>query len=626
MNTRRDFIKTTAVASAGLSLASAGGLLRAPDTVSATSSNLAVRRLQADLAIVGGGMAGVCAALAAARNGARVVLAQDRPVLGGNASSEVKMHIVGADCHGARAGTRESGIIEELRLDDAARNPHRCFSQWDLLLYEKVKLEPNITLLLDTTCVSCVTAGGRIQSLTALRNISDDVFEISASFFADCSGDGRLAVEAGADVHTGREAKAEFNESLARDVADRHTLGSSIMFTGRRLDTPQPFIAPSWARQFTKDDFKHRPINSYEYGYWWLEWGGQLDTIKDHDAIRHELLRIALGVWDYIKNSGAHPKAANWALDWVAPIPARRESRRLLGPHILTQHDVQGGKIFDDAVAYGGWAMDIHPPEGMDVPGQPPFTPTGLAQVYTIPFRALRSRNIANLLCAGRNISATHVAFASARVMATCAVEGQAIGTAAAFAVRDGRTLADLDIPALQQQLLKDDAYIPALNNSDPADHARRASVSASSQQDAAPAAAVIDGVARDLIGQWGAWADQRPHHWASTQLPAWLELDLGAPVTVSEVHLTFDSGFQRELTLSAGDWATTHCVRGPQPETVRDYQLYADGELIVEEHGNWLRKRVHKFPRPLTVGKLRLHITATNGHPHARVFEVRVY
>ncbi|HRP04109.1 MAG TPA: FAD-dependent oxidoreductase, partial [Opitutaceae bacterium] len=165
--------------------------------------------LHADLVVVGGGLAGVCAALSAARNGARVVLLQDRSVLGGNASSEIRMHAVGADFHGRRPGARESGIIEELRLEDAARNPHRSYSQWDLLLYEKIVTEPNITLLLDTTCAGCASVGhfgGQriIKSIEGVRHSTEDIFTIHAGLFADCSGDGRLGVEAGADFTVGR--------------------------------------------------------------------------------------------------------------------------------------------------------------------------------------------------------------------------------------------------------------------------------------------------------------------------------------------------------------------------------------------------------------------------------------
>ena len=393
--------------------------------------------LHTDFVVVGGGLAGVCAALAAARNGRRVVLIQDRSVLGGNASSEIKMHAVGADFHGRRPGARETGLIEEFRLEDAARNPHRSYSQWDLLLYEKVTAEPNITLLLDTDCTGCTTVTlpsgqRRITAVSAVRQSTEDTFTIHADTFADCSGDGRLGFEAGADFTIGRESRAAYGESLARDVADAHTLGSSILFTARQHATPQPFIAPSWVRPFKKHEFKHRPVKGYEYGYWWSEWGGQLDTLKDNAAIRHELLRIALGIWNYIKNSGEHPDSANWALDWVGAIPGKRETRRFLGPHVLRQQDIAGGAQFADAVAYGGWWLDLHPPSGVDAVDEEPCVQHHFPHLYTIPLRSLHSRNVANLFFAGRDISATHVAFASTRVMATCAVMGQAIGTAAA--------------------------------------------------------------------------------------------------------------------------------------------------------------------------------------------------
>ena len=225
--------------------------------------------LDCDLCVIGGGLSGVCAALSAARRGSRVVLVQDRSVLGGNASSEIRMHIVGADCHGSRPGARETGLLEELRLEDAVRNPHRSFSQWDILLYEKVLLEPNITLLLNATCDGCETftenGATLIRSAHVIRNSTEEEFVITAKFFADCSGDGRLGLEAGADFLKGRESKADFGESLALDVADEQTLGSSILLTSRRHDTPQPFITPSWVRKFSRGDFYHRPIGSWEY-------------------------------------------------------------------------------------------------------------------------------------------------------------------------------------------------------------------------------------------------------------------------------------------------------------------------------------------------------------------------
>lgn len=597
-----------------------------------SASRFVKKSLDADFVVVGGGMAGVCAALAAARNGLSVILVQDRSVLGGNASSEIRMHIVGADCHGSRPGAREAGLIEELKLEDAYRNPHRSYSQWDLLLYEKVVDEKAITLMLDSDCIGCqmTPEGDGIASVTVLRNSTEEIFEITGRYFADCSGDSRLGFEAGADLRMGRESQAEYGESLAPVEADKQTLGSSILITGREYPTPQPFIAPHWVRKFTKDQLHHRPIHSFEYGYWWFEWGGQLDTIKDNEVIRHELLRIALGIWDYVKNSGHHPEAANWALDWVGAIPGKRESRRLLGRHVLLQDDVLSGRIFPDAVAYGGWAIDLHPPSGVDAVDEPPFTPTHGKHIYTIPLRSLYSRNIGNLLFAGRNMSASHVAFASTRVMATCAVMGQAIGTAAALALRDCVSLDQLTegegIRKLQQQLIKDDAYLPSIPGNDPADLAKRATVSASTEKPGYEAALVLDGITRELPEHLGPWADGQAHRWESATLPATLDLTFPEAVEVSEIHITFDSGFQRELILSLSDHHTAKSLRGAQPELVKAYRVYLDGEVVVSEEANYLRKRVHRLDSPRRGSSLRVVVLATHGAQEARVFEVRAY
>jgi hypothetical protein len=602
-----------------------------------TSQYLKTNRLTVDFVVVGGGMAGTIAAVAAARNGASVVLVQDRSVLGGNASSEIRMHIVGADSHGGKPGARETGIIEELRLEDATRNPHRSYSQWDLLLYEKVKAESNITLLLDTTCVSAEVAvasdGARcITAVRAVRNSTDDEFLITARWFADCSGDGRLGAEAGADFTEGRESRATHGESLAPEQADKNRLGSSIMFMSREHAAPQPFISPNWIRKFSKDDFRgHRDIFSYEYGYWWFEWGGHLDTIKDNETIRHELLRIALGVWDYIKNSGDHPGAANYALDWVAAIPGKRESRRFLGRHILSEKDIFNPAARPDAVAYGGWWIDLHPVEGVDAPSQPACMQHPFENIYCIPYGCYCSRNVDNLFFAGRNISATHVAFASTRVMATCAVGGQAIGTAAALLTSQNATssaeLATAEgLHSLRQRLLRDDAFIPGVCNQEAGDLALSALISASSEAPDGPATRVTDGIARHLRASWGPWSADESHSWKSQTLPATLRLELPEPATLYEIHITFDTGLERELMLSGSNKSSSKILRRPQPETVKHYRLLMDGKVVAEESFNYLRKRIHNLPAATTARLIELEILATHGVPEARVFEMRCY
>ncbi|MBC8164545.1 MAG: FAD-dependent oxidoreductase, partial [Bryobacteraceae bacterium] len=388
--------------------------------------------LETDIFVAGGGLSGVCAAISAARAGSKVVLVQDRSRLGGNSSSEVKMHVVGSSCHKGRLGWRETGLIEEFRLDDAVNNPQRCWELWDILLYDKVISEPNITLLLETILCSTDMKGDRIESVTARCDKSEHIYHVKAKVYVDATGDSRLGLEAGAEFRSGRETRSEFNESLAPEVADKETLGSSILFTSQLHRKPMPFSPPKWSRKVTKEDFKYRKVGpeNWEYGYWWVEWGGSIDTIRDNERIRFELLAITMGVWDYIKNSGEFPDSANWALNWVGMMPGKRGSRRLVGDHVLTQHDLLKGK-FEDAVAIGGWPLDDHPPGGFDRPDLKPNTVIRPDEVYDIPLRTLYSRNVSNLMMAGRNISATHAAFTSARVMATCATIGQAVGSAA---------------------------------------------------------------------------------------------------------------------------------------------------------------------------------------------------
>jgi hypothetical protein len=605
--------------------------------------------LTADLCVVGGGMAGVCAALAAARLGARVVLVQDRSVLGGNASSEIRMHIVGASCSGRRPLARESGLLEEIRLEEAVRNPLRSPAIFDLLLYDLVAREPNITLLLDTACDGCVMDGRRIAAVEAVRQSTEERFRIEAPFYADCSGDSRLGKEARADFRMGREARAEFGEPHAPEQADASTLGSTILLMARDCGRPAPFIAPPWARRVSAEDLKLRSHRDLDYGYWWAEWGGHLDTIRDNPRIRHELLAIELGVWDHIKNhcrcgedpSGAYEKrlagetpprrdAENWALEWVGMLPGKRESRRLLGPVILTEHDIAGGRLFEDTVAYGGWWMDLHPVAGVDAKDEAPCEQVEVPHLYSIPLRALYSRNVENLFMAGRNISATHVAFSSTRVMGACSVAGQAVGTAAALAARQGLCTAAglLDarrLRELQQTLLKMDAFLPGIRAADPADIAPQAVFQASSQTPGGEAWLAVNGITRRLTPALHPTFEESSNQWRPESLPAWIELEWERPRVIREVHLTFDTGFERELTLSMSEAFTRRMIRGPQPETARAYTLSAPGgELRVD--GNYQRKRVHGLERAITTDRLRLTVEASNGAPAAGVFEIRVY
>jgi hypothetical protein len=460
---------------------------------------------------------------------------------------------------------------------------------------------------------------------------TEHLYRIKSKLYLDCTGDCRLGLEAGAEMRRGRETKSEFNESLALDQADDQTLGSSILFTARDYGKPVPFTPPKWARKISKEQLRFRPVRSWEYGYWWVEWGGQLDTIRDNERIRFQLLSIVLGVWDYIKNSGDLPTSANWGMNWLGMMPGKRGSRRIVGDHILTQNDLQGKNgDFEDAVAIGGWPMDDHPPSGFDQSDEKPANQIRMPEPYNIPLRSLYSRTINNLMMAGRNISASHVAFTSARVMATCSVIGQAAGTAAAMCARLDLSPRQLQqdkarLVELQQTLLRDDQTIMRRRHTDPKDVAHSAEAVASSEVEGADADHVINGYVRDL-------PKQTDNLWAGKMGPdgAWIELAWKQSQKISHIQITFDTGFKRPLTLSASDSATKAMIRGPQPETVRDYELsYTDSKgvrhSLVKVVANHQRLNRHTF-EPAEAKAVRLHVTATNGADTARVYEIRCY
>ncbi len=606
-------------------------------------------RLKCEVLVAGGGPAGVPCAIAAARAGASVILLQDRPVLGGNASSEVRMHIVGADSSGGRGSrlqteAREGGIIEEIRLESAVRDPQRSASMFDLVLYEKVRAEPNIKLFLNTTAVGVEMDGTTIRTVRADRQSTEDGFLIDADIFVDCTGDGRLGVEAGAPFHMGREDKQTYQESLAPDKADKLTLGSTLLFQAKKHDRPMPFVAPPWARHFTEDDLKMRPHatdgidRGTEYGYWWVEWGGQVDTIKDNEMIRDELLAIMLGVWDHIKNQPGHC-ADNWALQWFGFLPGKRESRRFIGKKILTEADVVQSVHQPDAIAYGGWPIDLHPCYGIDAPDESACIAHEVPYLFDIPLRSCVSRDIPNLMFAGRNISASHIAFASTRVMATCAVVGQGVGVSAAHAIKNKLTPAEIcDQPRvihdIQQELLRTDCYLIGRQFQDKCDPPH---VTASSHQLDGKPENILTGQTRSIHGPKGAPPDRSlpgSHRWMSGPaegFPATLELRWQQPITARTIELIFDTGMHRVLTLSHSDAYVEHMQWGhPQSETVRDYtiELMRDGHVVhtIDVIHNYLRRRVHEINHEaIVLDRARIIVHATNGLEFASIFDVRV-
>ncbi|MEM6331870.1 MAG: FAD-dependent oxidoreductase [Planctomycetota bacterium] len=481
--------------------------------------------------VVGGGLAGMCAALASARHGAKTALVHDRPVFGGNASSEVRMWVCGA--HGS--DNKEAGLIEELLLDNAALNPSLNYSVWDAALYQAMARQPNLYLFLNCSCTGCDTqpvnggdkADRRINTIRAWQLTSQTWHTLEAARFIDCSGDSVLAPASGAAHRWGRESRAEFDEPIAPLHADRKTMGNSLLIQVRRTDRPQVYVPPSFAYRFDDESqFAFRLRNGLNaHNFWWIELGGLKDTIADAEWIRDDLMKTAWGVWDYIKNVSPHrADAEHWALEWLGSLPGKRENRRYIGLHTMTQHDIEAGGDFPDVVAHGGWSMDDHHPAGMLYPGKPTiFHPA--PSPYGIPYRCLVSRNVENLLFAGRNISVTHAALSSTRVMATCAVIGQAAGTAAAMSVHKKIKPASLfpeHMEQLQQAIQEDDGWLPGRTR--PIHELSRSADTNS---------AILDGHDRELDGD--------DHGWIG-EVGGAIELRWDRPVGVGGIRCVFDA------------------------------------------------------------------------------------
>ncbi|CCH52221.1 hypothetical protein BN8_01204 [Fibrisoma limi BUZ 3] len=447
-------------------------------------------RYEADLIVVGGGLSGTCCAITAARAGIRVALVQDRPVLGGNSSSEVRLWVLGATSHMGNNNrwAREGGVIDEILVENWYRNPEGNPLLFDTILLEKVVSEPNITLLLNTAVYDVEKSNAdTISSLKAFCSQNSTAYELTAPLFCDASGDGVVGFQAGAAFRMGAESQEEFGEKFAPSAEYGELLGHSLYFYTKDTGRPVRFVPPSYALDDITTIPRYRRFNAQEYGcqLWWIEYGGRLDTVHDTETIKWELWKVVYGVWNHIKNSGQFPEAETMTLEWVGTIPGKRESRRFEGDYMLRQQDIVEQRIHQDAVAFGGWSIDLHPADGVfsEKPGCNQWHGKGL---YQIPYRCLYSRNISNLFLAGRIISATHVAFGSARVMGTSAHVGQAVGMAAALCTRENTLPRRLSEPQkiglLQQELLKTGQHIPGLRLHDERDLIQQATLTASSE------------------------------------------------------------------------------------------------------------------------------------------------
>ncbi|MBI4556092.1 MAG: FAD-dependent oxidoreductase [Candidatus Hydrogenedentes bacterium] len=501
---RRDFIRRFSAMFGGSVAAAIPGIGAAVPTAAA-SAKIAensgifaedVGRMKFDLVVVGGGIAGTTAAISAARHGVKVALVHERSMLGGNSSSEVKLYPENNSGH--QPWIKESGIHDEFHVEERVRNhiPYRegtMNCHWDLVLYEWAVREPNLTLLLNTHVHRVRMLDAKtIQSVYCIQLGTEKSLLLEARLFVDATGDGVLAYRAGAEFRWGRESRREYGEALAPAEPNEEVMGNTLFFRAADTGAPVPFKRPEWAVEFADEQSLPGRNHGYiEGGYWWIEIGAPFHPTRDNNQIVHEGLRQLLGVWDHIKNKGDHG-AANYGLEFVGFWPYKRECRRILGDFVLTQQHVQDPQSLPDAVAYGPWGIDIHVQGGILNRREEPYPPPGRDEnwealgtmPYGIPLRALYSRNIENLMMAGRPISGSYIAFASSRVLSTGCIVGQAVGLAAALCRKyqtQPREVAQKHAPECQQILLREDAFIPGVVNEDPDDLARHARASASS-------------------------------------------------------------------------------------------------------------------------------------------------
>jgi len=592
-----------------------------------------------DVVVCGGGLAGFCAAIAAARNGAKTCLMHNRPVLGGNSSSEI-----GVTPHGAaafHAYARETGIISEALIEERARNHAEIYengwtnSVWDMVLYDMAQQTPLLTLHLNTDIRDVKMRDARnIESIIAIVQNAEIELHIAGRIFIDCTGDGIVADAAGCQWRMGSEGRDEFNEPHAPAQANSDTMGSSIHFLARNVGGPAPFVPPDWAVKHEDASYFYkqgRLPKDVRGGFWWIEIGVPYHTIYDAEKIRHELTRHALGVWDWMKNKD--PKtmevAKNYALDWIGQVPGKRESRRVIGRYFMTEPDVLNKTVFQDEIAFGGWFVDLHTPGGLLAKTSEPSAAAGghedeydtfsdysamsYCGPYGVPLRVMLTKDVDNLMTAGRNVSVSHAALGTVRVMGTTALMGEAAGVAAAVSLARGHDFDQLvteDIGEIQQRLLANGCFLPNAKNRDSHDLARLAKVTASSEL-------AVHGVAPETPGHHDGlkvWKDQ-PQYSIER-----LETRRGQLIAASsgkiesiELCLTNESETVEslELRLHTVNHIWDYCTEPGAP--------LASGSITVPPGSKqWVRWELNlELPREITPGTFLRVDTLPNKHLH---------
>ena len=611
-----------------------------------------------DVVVVGAGTAGTCAAIASARAGAKTALVHDRPVLGGNASSEIGVQIEGASVEHPNA--RETGIIEEAQLLRLHISEHATMSDAFRALTDA---ERNLTVFDNRRVLNVEKEGRRMSAVVARGTLDGKWTRYRGRMFIDCTGDGWLGYYAGLPYMSGREARSDFAEAEAPETADSFTMSGSLSggrwrFDSRDAGRPMPFETPEWAKVLPAGFTRNLKPVLHKYGgftvMWWMEHPGDVDDFEDPEFARDELIRYYVAFWGWGKNVWEHRALlANEELLSVPLMDGRRETRRLVGDYVMTGNDEKSARMFPDRISYGGWPMDTHDPLGMKAvksdgywKHHPPLP------IYSIPYRVLYSPALDNFFFAGRCQSATHMALGSIRVMSTLATLGQVCGTAAAECIKRGLTpkqFGERHMAEFQQRLVREDLYIPAIENEDSRDVARTAKVSASSSQErmlfwpsesvewftkthhvahpsksdpalkgwhyveGATPQSVVDGTSRPVRDIAHGWASD-----AKCPMPQWIRLDFAKSEKIGQVRIAFNSDLHKRKPLF------------PMPRNlVKAYrvEVLSGGEWkkVAEVKDNWRRLAVHDFAR-CEATAVRVTVTETWGDESAQIFEIRAY
>ncbi len=383
-----------------------------------------------DFVVVGGGTAGMCAAMAAAREGLQVALINDRPLWGGCNSSEVRVHLGGRIEVGPYKNL--GNLIKEFGHTEKG-NAQPAENYMDEAKSEFLGSNPNLHLFASNRMTKVIMDGDVIKAVVSKHIETGEEILFKADLFADCTGDGTVGALAGADFRMGREAKSEYNESEAPEVADKQTMGSSVQWYSEERDAPSKFPIFEYGLDFNADN-----CEDVLMGEWTWETGMNFNQITDGEYIRDYGMMVIYSNWSFLKNRAKFKsELANRELEWVAYVAGRRESRRLMGDYVLNGNDVVNYDLKEDGTACTTWSVDLHYPDPKNTAKFPGGEFKSIAKHiaiyrYPVPYRCLYSRNVNNLFMAGRNISVTHMALGTTRVMRTTGMLGEVVGLAAA--------------------------------------------------------------------------------------------------------------------------------------------------------------------------------------------------